>query len=674
MNLRQNALKYGSFALVFLVPLVFWGHGLYPHISSKTFFIYAFTEILFFFWLYSIIVDKSYRLSKSDLVWFMPLAGFVLWMTISGIFAVDSGLALWSSLGRGTGLLTLYHSLALSLILASLVKRNGFPYIVSLFSSFVASSAILAGSIWLGTEGFNLPIRVLETDAGGGFAGNSTLVAGYLLFTLAMGGFLLTVKNLSKNTKWLILIAMAVTVFSPVFINIYGLFDGRGIIGLARGTILALFTGVGAVGLGYMFLSPKKWIKGTSIGILAIGLITFAFLWMQLVTPGADLHQKFAEGARGSRFIFWDSATLGMSKRPALGYGPENYFMSFQENFNPMVLVEENSFEGWVDRAHNIYYDLGVTGGYPAIILYAVFIMSLLYGAYRLERSGRLSRIQVSIIFGLLVAHIANHLFTFESNLSILTLFAIAGIIYSLGQHEPNPKFLPVSISNSNKNILASILFILFIISATYFVYLPADKSKAYAETFAAGINTRASMYPALLQGSSIGSHFDISGLAFNIYKIYAGSPAEIKNDKEKLPYLIEDLNALVDHLYKVSENNQTDYRLFITIASLENTLTYLSERPHDIDIQNRILNVLEKAQALSPTNPNVYWTMAQTKIWGGDFEGVAEAYRQAIVAAPLLPASYDLALNYAQIVGDQALYNEVMSRAKENIPDYELN
>jgi len=568
----------------------------------------------------------------------------------------------------------MYHLLVLSFIIASLVKVYGLKYIYSLFQWFTGGAFILAVSVWFGSEGFNLPIKVLLTDGGGGLAGNSTLTAGYFLFILAMAVFLFTVKEIPKHKKWLIGITMAVIIFSPVFINFRGFLVGNGILGSARGTILALITGIGAAGIGYMFLSGKKFVKILSITLTAVGLISFGFLWVQLITPNTYLHQKFSEQARGSRFILWDSAQKAMDKHPIFGYGPENYAIAFQEYFDPQILVEGNSFEGWADRAHNIYYELGVSGGYPALVLYAIFLLSIFYVLYILYRDGKLRRIQASILAGLLIAYLANNLFTFDSNLSLMALFILIGIIYSLKDRNDIKQKLPtIFLNQTNKNTIAFGLSVLFLASFIFLVYMPSAKSKMYAETFSAAINNRGAMYKDLLKGSSIGEDWDISGLAFDTYRKYAANPASIKADKEKLPYLIENLSALIGYLYKVSERNTTNYRLYITIAYLENTLTYMTDAPYDKERQDKILGILEKAKSLSPRNPNTYWGIAQVKAWNEDFVGVEQAYRDAIAIDPTFPSSYKLLLRFAQAFGNQKLYNEIILQAEKNIPGFSM-
>ncbi len=670
----EKLMQYGSYFLVFFAPLVFLHNRLFPHISTKTFFIYGVIEVIFFAWIYAIIFDKSYRLSKKNLIYFLPLTLFVAWMTLAGIFAVNPSLSFWSPLGRGTGLLTLYHSLALAIVAASLVKKYGLPYLISIFQWFMYGAVILALSVWGGIDGFHLPFRVLETDAGGGFAGNSTLAAGYLLFALAMAAFLLSVKSISTFKKWFIAIGAAIIIFSPVFVTVYGLFAGRGMIGTARGTIIALALGVVSAGLGYMFLSQRKSLRRLSIGMVAIGMLTFSYLWIQLITPNTYLNTVFTDVARGSRFIFWDIAEKAILKRPIFGYGPENYMIAFQENFNPQILIAENSFEGWTDRAHNVFYELGATAGLPSIVLYLVFLGSIFYVLYGLHQQGQLSRTQTSILAGLLVAYIVNNLFTFDSNLSLMSLFLLSGIVYGLAnQNDPKQKFIPVKIDPITKNIIAFGLLVLFLVSWIFLAHRPSLKSKAYTEVFATPIDKRADLYPKLLKGSHIGEDWDVSDLAFNTHKLYSSNPTNLKADKVRLPHLIKNLEGLLAYLYEISKRNKTDYRLYLTIAHLENTLTYLSGRPFDPAIQDRILDILQNAKKLSLTNPNVYWSLAQTKVWGNDLAGVEEAYKQATLVAPRNSSPYNLLLNFAKITGNQKLFDETLIQAKQNMPGYEF-
>lgn len=202
---------------------------------------------------------------------------------------------------------------------------------------------------------------------------------------------------------------------------------------------------------------------------------------------------------------------------------------------------------------------------------------------------------------------------------------------------------------------------------------MPLSKSRAYSNTFASAINKRPDLYSKLLEGSRMGGDWDASGMAFEVYKKYASNPSVVKNDPKILPYAVKDITALLLYLEELSEINKSDYRLYISRNFLQNTVTYLTDSPYNEDMSRKTLAVLDHAKSLSPTNPNVYWSIAQVKIWGGDLKGTEEAYRKAIEVAPNIASSYNLLLKYAQVVGDQKLFNEVMLQAKENIKGYEL-
>ncbi len=671
---KENMLEYLSFTLVLLMPVIFWSRGLFPHISSKTFFMYGVVEILFFLWLYVAFKDRQYRLSKKTLLMFAIPSVVLTWMTLATIYAVNPNLAFWSSLGRGTGLLTFYHVFAFALVTASLVKKSGMTYVTSLFQYFIAGSSLLALSVWMGVDGFHLPFTVLKTDAGGGFAGNSTLAAGYFLFTLAVSLFLLCSKNISKTKKLFIYSTMAIIIFSPVFASLYRLFSDGSILGTARGTILAIISGIGASVVGYMFLSSKKSIRGLSVGIATIAVLVSGFLWVQLVTPNTTLHNKFAEQARGSRFIFWDVAQKAIDKNPVLGYGPENYQIAFQENFNPKILRVENSYEGWADRAHNQYYDLGVSGGYPLIILYALFLGSLFYVLLHLHKKGVLTKIQVSIFVGLLVAYIVNNLMTFDSNLSLTALFMITGILYSLYGDDGQTVPLKKRYTDSEYDVfLVGFLGLACVACLIFFVKMPVSKSGAYAEIFVMPINKRAEAYKDLLSGSSVGEAWDVGGLADDLYKKYSANPAQFKNDTKLLPYVVEDLTGLINYLEEVSVRNPTDYRLSITIAHLYGTLLYLNEMSANPEMFDHVLMVLNKAKKLSPTNPNVHWSMAQIYVWKGDLKSAENAYKEGIAIDPTFASSHRLLVQFAEIIGDQKLYTEALAQAQKDIPDFKL-
>ncbi len=667
----NNILIYLSCLLVLLMPTFFIPNISFPYISSKVFLFYTIVEVMLAFSIYSLIIDSSFRLKNKTYLYFIPIVGFIIWMTIAGILAVNPHMSFWSTLGRGTGLITLYHCLVFAFIIASLVKRNGISFIYKIMNWFIVGGFILALSVWFGDEGFNA-IYLLKGSQGGGLLGNSSLTATYLLFPLAFGISLIASKKY-EGSKWWIGTMVATILFSPLFINIYGLFSGHSLLGSARGATLGIILGVGVSLMLYLSFSKKRIISILGILGLVLGFAVLSFLWIQLETPGTKIHDKFVEAASGTRFIFADSAKKSMSKHPWFGYGPENYSISFQENFNPEMALEKYNLEVWTDRAHNLYYDIGATGGYPSIFLYALFILLLIFGIYKLRNKEDFSHMQVAILIGLVVGYIFQNLFVFDSPLSLMSLFLLAGIIFASNDYTKEEKFALVPLNTFKKDVLPFILSIACLISLFYLVGRPLAKTSAYYEVMNTSVNSRASRYVDLIGGSSLGEDWDLGGMGYDTYKFYNTDPIKIKNDIVLLPNAIKDIKALIAYLEMVQVKNQSDVRLDMSIAYLYNTLNFFSDTPYNEEISNHMFKYLNHALSISPTNPGIYWGIAQVYIWKRDFKGVEDTYKKAIAIDPSIPDSHSMLIKVARIIKDKRMYDEAIAQAEKDIPNFQF-
>ena len=665
----NNILKIGSCLLVFLLPIFYFHNTFFPYTSTKTFLFYGIVEILTAFWFYALAIDSSYRLNKKTLFYFLPLLCFIIWITIAGILAVSPSLAFWSSIGRGTGLLTLYHCLAFALIIASLIKRNGVNYLYKFMQWFVNGCFVLAISVWCGNEGFSL-FGFLKDSNGGGFMGNSSLTAAYLMFALAFGFFLFTSKTLSKQNKWWLGIKLGIILFSPLFINIYGFFTGASLLGSARGATIGIFVSLTVIGVWYLLISQKRNVRILGVIFSILGIIIFCAGWLQLVNPNTRLHQDFVKAASGTRFVFADTSKKAMAEHPWFGYGPENYMIAFQQNLNPKMALSKYNYEVWADRAHNIYYDMGVSGGYPSIMFYALFVFSLLYGLYRMRKINLFNHLQMSILAGLIIGYVFQNLFVFDSLLSLMAFFVLAGIIFTVEDFTVKEKNLSKTLNSSIKNVLGIVLSIACLASLIFFVFIPGKKVMDYYTVANAPVDFRAAHYGDLLGGSTIGESWDVSGIAYHIYQLYNADPIKMKNDKSFLPYAEKDLSNLIKYSETIAEKNKFDDRLYISIASLYNTLNYYSDNPYDPALGNHILSVLNQAKSISPLNPETYWIMAQTYIWEGDYNGVVDTYKKAVAVDPSIPDSHQLLLNFARGTGNQKLYNDSLLEAQKDVPD----
>ena len=659
--------------MVFVMPFIFATNLSFPFLSLKLFLFYAVVEILTALWIYVLVIDSSFRLNKKTYLYFIPVILFIFWMTIAGILAVNPHLSFWSTLGRGTGLITLYHCLLFAFIISSLVKHNGVNFIYKLMNWFIHGGLILAISVWCGNEGFNM-FYLLKDSQGGGLMGNSSLAAAYLMFVLFFAVFLFASKNNNSVGRWWLGIIIGTILFSPLFVNIYGFLTGHGLLGSARGATLGIIVSIGVAFMLCLSFSKKKIFKILGIIGMLIGIIIFSYAWIQLETPNTKLHNKFAEVATGgTRFIFADIAKKAMNEHPWFGYGPENYSIAFQNNFNPEMALSKYNSEIWTDRAHNFYYEIGSTGGYPSIIFYSLFLMSLLYGIYRLRNKEEFYHIQVAILGGLIVGYVFQNLFVFDTPASLMALFLLAGIIFAANDNLGGEKYTMRALGVFTENVLPIILSIACLFSLFYFVLRPIDKVLDYHEYMNASIVDNNRKYVDLLEGSSIGEDWDVGGMADDINKLYIADPLKIKNDSVLRPNAIKDIKELLQYLEIVQSKNQSDVRLDVTIAELYISLNFFSDTPYSEDLANHMFKYLNEAQVISPTNPGIYWAKAQVYIWERNFKGAEDTYEKAIALDPSIPDSHMMLIKVAKIIGDQRTYNEAISQAEKDIPDFKL-
>lgn len=632
---KEKIIEIGTYLLVFFTPILYFGGNRYlSYSTSKTFFFYGFLEIIFAFWLYQYFVDKSYRFKKKDLFIFIPFSVYVAWLTLAGIFGVDPSFSFWSSFGRGTGLLTIYHIFIFVFIISSLIRKYSLrDYGYKLMSCFIAGTTILTISIWLGSEGFNLPIEVLEKSKGGGLIGNSSLAASVLVFTLFFSGFLLTVKQIKNSYRIVLFFVVALIIFSPLFINTFGLPIS------ARGAFLGIISGLFSGVLFYLFLSQKLSIKIIGTILIFISLVASVFFWVKLISPGNIIHEKFSAGATYSRFIFWDIGEKAISDSPILGYGPENYRYVYQKYFNPEIYNLGSSVEVWNDRAHNIIIDTGVSGGYLAVLFYLAFILSLFYGLFKAFNDKKISRIQASVVGAMIVGYFVQNLFVFDSFVSLVALSILTGLVFGLFAE----KIEYVKKQEVSKNKINTYIFIIFITILTswvFFSWMPSRKAITFSKVIEMPLNKRYEYYNDLLKGSSASNGEDIGAFAENAYSVYSKNQAEIKKDEKLLFYSLKDLESLTGFLEKVSKKEKNDYRLRLNLARLYNIYFYLSL---DKSLLEKALIIEEEAILLSTNDPQLYWTYATTKYLIGDKNGALELVKKSIEIAPNIAFSGEL-------------------------------
>lgn len=280
------------------------------------------------------------------------LAGFfVLILLTASLRAGSLGYSLLGSEYRRQGILVLS-----SLILFFVAARRLFNDSRSreLVGKMLIFSATLQSLIVI-IQFFQLNILELNlVDYSGrpvGTFGQPNIVAGFLVV-----GFSLSLGYLSLTKKYWYLLTLTLLVLGILFTQ-------------SQGALLALLV-VSIVAIG-------KWINSKK---LKIGFIIVAFL---ALVGGLVFYLKqdanfspLGVPQVGSRISIWSGSVKLIGKRPLIGYGVENIYKIFPDEFGG----------GYIDRAHNSILDIGITGGVFLVFTYLVFVFGGLYVGFKDER------------------------------------------------------------------------------------------------------------------------------------------------------------------------------------------------------------------------------------------------------------------------------------------------
>jgi len=205
-----------------------------------------------------------------------------------------------------------------------------------------------------------------------------------------------------------------------------------------RGTAVGLAVGVGVmsayIGLfGSQFKQYRKYALG---GLLMLVMAVTGFV----VARDSAFVQDQPNLARIAnisiedleiRGIIWGMAWEGVQERPILGYGQSNFNYVFNENYDPRLYAQEQ----WFDRAHNIFMDWLIAGGFLGLIAYLSIFVACLYYIFwrplRDEKDRSFTVIERGILIGLLAGYFTHNLVVFDNIVSYIFFAAILGLIHS---------------------------------------------------------------------------------------------------------------------------------------------------------------------------------------------------------------------------------------------------
>jgi O-antigen ligase len=401
----QSALRYTVYGALFIIPFLplYVASGLFfPFITGKGFAFRILVEIATFSWLLLALSDKKYRPRFS---WVLVIyAALAVWMCVANIFAINPHKAFWSNYERMDGWITLIHVFAFFLVSGAVLSVDKLWR--TWWMTFLGASALLSFYCLLQLSGS------LEIHQGGvrvdGTFGNAAYLAAYMLFAVAVS---LWHALESKGFLRYALFALAALETVIIFFT------------ATRGAVLGLVGGIAVGSLLWMVESGSKGRKiagGVLVGVVLIAGGFYVLRESSFVQSEPTLARVTSISVKdlSVRSTLWGMALQGAMARPVTGWGQEGFNYVFNTYYTPSLYAQEP----WFDRAHNVFIDWLVAGGFPALLLFLGLFVSASFALYRREasRAERVMLLAAMSAYAIQAIVVFDNLFTYVPLAAIL--------------------------------------------------------------------------------------------------------------------------------------------------------------------------------------------------------------------------------------------------------------
>lgn len=172
------------------------------------------------------------------------------------------------------------------------------------------------------------------------------------------------------------------------------------------------------------------------------------------------------------RISGWKVSWQALKERPILGYGPENFSIAFDKYYDPSLPGINQISESWWDRAHNFVFDISLTAGIPALLIFLSLFGALFFQLQKLkytdlygyERGS--TRMVAHGIQAAFIGYLVANFFSFDTFSIYLILFLLIGYSFFLIKQEGDFN-LPSSIEKKRQQAFkykTAIIIFLFIL------------------------------------------------------------------------------------------------------------------------------------------------------------------------------------------------------------------
>lgn len=458
----QSALVWLVGIILAIVPLfatryVFAGMGF-----QKAILLYSLVTVLIIGYLMLAYLDSSYR-PRFNIVGWSFLALLVI-LSVSTVFSVQPYPSFWGAFNRMEGLVSWLYYFAFFVAASSILKdlNDWWQAIrIALVGTLLVVLYGLGQALQL--QGLAPSLDALRVES---TLGNPVFLGGYLAIAIpiTLAWVWYAQDKLWRNIGiFILLLAVAVLALT-----------------LSRGSWIGGILGVLAAGFLYLYRYKRpavKWVSGIIIVMLVLFVGTIVWLWS--VPPdsamGAWRNRIIRPESLEYRLTNWSVGWQAFKEKPLIGWGLESFKVAYDRYYK--VPSKDVSFqESHVDRAHNEYVGIAVSGGILALLAYLILLLSaLVIGVRRaIYEPGRNQSLLTIGLVGALVAYMV-YIFT-AFHLMVNILFFLLALAWF--NRSSNVKLLVLGRSMVFQAVLA-VIGIVTIFGAYYSILNPLASVRA---------------------------------------------------------------------------------------------------------------------------------------------------------------------------------------------------
>ncbi len=454
-----------GFLLILALPLLNFPPWFSPSDWGKTFVFRIVLVVLIFLFLYQFLTTKewsSFRfLGRAKIGFYLLLALLGIYL-LATLFSLDRNFSLWGDPHRSGGFVNFAFYIFFTLLVFLILKKSDWQKVWDfsiLIGILVCLVAFFQWQGWL--KEFLIPF---ETRPPSTIGGPIFLAIYLLLLSFLVLSFGLKTKNLLKKLFYFL------SFFSFVFVAIF--------ITQTRAVMIGFFVGF----FYFIFFYPfKKFFFSLALKIIALIFTIFLVSGIYYLNTQPKLPTLIQEnrvfrqiasrlsikaGLTDPRISGWKVAWEALKARPILGYGPENFAVGFDRYYDPSLPGIEkmpgNEAASWWDRAHNFVFDIGITAGVLALIIYLSLFGILFWQLQKLKgisSTNNEDKVPPPLISHSLqatfIAYLMANFFSFDTFSTYLISFLLIGYsLFLLKESSPSANMaMPPSPTRKSLNL-----------------------------------------------------------------------------------------------------------------------------------------------------------------------------------------------------------------------------